>query len=166
MPHCCECYLTAPWAREDDNNGRGFPSYTWYAWDLVRDWAMAGRPATPRIHRTNSSLRRHVDMLFQHPPQVRTVCSYSPWLNESQSISILLEELRWCMAKPTEEDFPVSQTSGIFKCAITIWSLVQTRKFFFIRWSYPQNLYYAIDTLTAGNMYFGLYIQFILVLLC
>jgi hypothetical protein len=86
MPHCCECYWTAPQAREDDNNGRGDPCHTWSAWDLVLDWAMAGRLATPPIHCTNSSLRRQVDMLFHHPPQVRTVSSYSPWLPESRSI--------------------------------------------------------------------------------
>lgn len=33
--------------KEDDDNGRGFPSPTWSAWHLDHCWAMTRRPITP-----------------------------------------------------------------------------------------------------------------------
>jgi hypothetical protein len=46
---------------------------------------MDGRSMTPPLHAANSSQQRHVDIL-SHPPQVRTICSYSSWLPELRSI--------------------------------------------------------------------------------
>jgi hypothetical protein len=156
MPHCCECFWTAHRAREDDNNGRGFPSHTWSAWDLVRDWAMAGRPVTPPIHCTSWSLQSHVDMLFQHPPQVRTVCSYSPWLPESQSICMFPSwRVEMMHGKAYRGSFPVSQTSGIFKCDITNMIFSSNQEILFNQMILSPKSLVCYRYFNRGSMYFG-----------
>jgi hypothetical protein len=157
MPHC----WTALQAREDNNNGCGFPSHTWSAWDLLRHWAMAGRPATPPIHCTNSSLRRHVDMLFQHPPQVRTVCSYSPWLPESRSI---------CMFPSGRVEMMHGKAyRGRFPCVTNFWDfqmwhhnmiLSSNQEILFHQMILTPKSLVCYRYFNRGSMYFGLYIQF------
>jgi hypothetical protein len=159
--HCCECYWTAPWAREDDNNGRGFPSHTWSTWDLVRDWAMAERPATPPIHCTNSSLQRHIDMLFQHPPLVWTVCSYSPWLPESRSI---------CMFPSGRVEMMHAKAyRGRFPCVTNFWDfqmwhhnmmLSSNQEILFHEMILSAKSLVCYRYFNRGSMYFGLYILF------
>jgi hypothetical protein len=86
LPAAASASECLSWAMEDDNNGHGLPFPTWSTWHLVCCWDMAVRLTTHPFPDTNSSQRRHVEMLSQHPPKVSTICSYNPCLPESRSI--------------------------------------------------------------------------------
>jgi hypothetical protein len=67
---------------EDNNNGSSLICSTWHH---VRDWEMpGGRRLLPFMGKLVTVVpHRHA---IQHPPEVRTICYYSPCLPESRSI--------------------------------------------------------------------------------